>query len=655
MYKKESELIFQRYRLITEGIKDIQAALLPFKDEEWYEYAYNTLSMRTGDAVLMLRRQDAAMILPPAWTGNEKDKPLFTDADAKHCVEWFKAGTGGNDILQKYIDYKRYNMQQTAPLTQFADFVAFDRFVDAQKREREDTSKTREANKAAQWLPEDIVFENDDVVILNGYDRYSNIRIRAVLAARTGITYNFCISNPTLATNFYDTYRFREHGKSQSFYWLFFKNIPVGDRFHICVLGVRKDGTYDWSLKDNNTAEVTWGAFINKYRSYGVDLDKPIKDTNGTIVHNVKEFLKWNELTEEEQRDKSFRDLVVDKLKINYNANAYDITALQNLMRSYTTQYERRLISDALQVVHIDGAAWAALNPYCRNIIINRIPPESLREDVIESDAFKSDTKTVHRYCEMLTRSVKYLDNYLLDIMSTDQVDNQVRNVWQHNHDAQLQALNLPTWYPSHFSPKLLAEHLAVVSAESNYVKRPENWSAIAEDARVRLFNYINTSANTFTQISDDVLNQSKEAFASLPHIWTPSLLADYYMYVALSNNYITPEAWGSMDTDEKLKLCYTLQRNTNKNVDIDDNLLQKSRECFINKPNIWSPRTLQYAVTQKHLAQQQVDWSRINVSQRKTIFDDILSNNLTKISGKIENKIVQAARDAFIKAKVLS
>lgn len=655
MYKKESELIFQRYRLITEGIKDIQTALLPFKDEDWYEYAYNTLSMRVGDAVLMLRREDAAIVLPPAWNGNEKDKPLFTDFDAKHCVNWFKAGVLGNDILRKYIDYKRYNMQQNAPLTQFATFDAFDTFVDSEKRQREDNSRSREANKAAQWQSEDIIFENDDVTILNGHDRYSNIRIRAVLSKKTGIPYNFCISNPTLAANYYDTYRFREHGKSQSFYWLFFKNIPTSDRFHICVLGVRKDGTYDWSLRDNSTAEVTWDAFVNKYRSYGVDFSKPLKGVDHQTVSDAKAFLKWNEFTEDEKRDKSFRDLVVDKLRVNYSANAYDITALQNLLTSYTTEYERKLISDALDVGYINGAAWAVLNDYCRGVIVNRIPPESLKEDVIESDVFKSDTKIVHRYSEMLTRSVKYLENYLLNIMSEEQVDRQVHSVWQHHHDAQLKALNLPVWYPGHFSPKLLAEYLAIVSAESNYVKRPENWSSVSSEARIKLFSHINNSANKHTQISDHILNQSKEAFAALPHIWTPSILADYYIYVALSNNYITPEAWNSMSTDEKLKLAYAIQRNTNKDADIDDNLLQKSREIFINKPNIWTPRTVLYVVTQKYIKQQQVDWSRIDISQRRTIFDSILTNNLTQIAGKIDNKYIDSARDMFINAKVLS
>lgn len=653
MYRKESELIFQRYRLITEGIKDIQAFLLPFKDEEWYEFAYNTLSMRIGDAAMFWRqRVDMATIFPPAWTSSDKDKPLFTDFDAKHCVKWFEDGASGNDILLKYIDYKRYNMQQTHPINQFATLEAFENFVDNQRAERENTAKTRDANKATQWLDEDILFENDDLTILNGNDRYANIRIRAVLTKKTGIPYNFCISNTTLLTNFYDSYRFRDHGGSQSFYWLYFKNIPESDNFHICVLGVKKNGEYEWSLRNNATASVTWSAFVDKYRGYGIDFSKPLKGYNNQVITDVKAALKWNEYTEEEKRDKDFRDLVEQKLKVNYGTSTYDTTALSAVLASYTTEYQRKLIGDALDVKYIDDQVWALLSEYCRSVIINRVPPEFLKVSVVESDAFKSDTKLVHRYSEMLTRSVKYLENHLLSIMSEEQVEKQVHNLWQHYHDTQVKALSLPVWYAGHFSPKLLAEYIAIVSAESNYVKRAENWPAISPDARAKLFLFINSSTNKHARVSEHILNQTKDIFASLPHIWSPPVLADYYMYVGMSNGYITPDSWSNMSTDEKLKLAYTLQRNTNKDVEIDEGLLQKAREQFINKKNIWTVRTIVYLVSQRYLKHSH---EQDDSKTREGFFENVIGSIVSSTDSSIDRKIIDNARQTFLSAKTFN
>lgn len=171
MRKRDTESIFQRYKLIVEGVKEIQQYLLQFKDEDWYEDAYNTFSIRYKEAVMVFRR-DSAEVLPQSWATNDSEKPLFTDEDAKHCVKWVASGTLINDILLKYIDYKRYSMQQIAPLTQFGDFIQFSNFVDEQKQQRTDVARTKQANSAATWEPEDIIFENDDLVILNGAEQF---------------------------------------------------------------------------------------------------------------------------------------------------------------------------------------------------------------------------------------------------------------------------------------------------------------------------------------------------------------------------------------------------------------------------------------------------------------------------------------------------
>jgi hypothetical protein len=520
MRKRDEQELAKRYTLIFEGIKDIQQMLLAFQNETWYDDAYNALSMRCGDAIhLMMAAGGEIDSVPPAWRGNEKDKPLFTDNDAKHCIKWFKNNTSGNDILLKYIDYKKYNMQQTNPITQFNDFVQFDTFVDGQKKQREENVKTKKADSAANWEPQDIIFENDDLVILSGRDRYSNIRIRAVLSKKTGLDYNYCISNKTLISNLYDTYRFKPHGTSQSFYWLFFKNIPISDRFHICVLGVRKNGTYDWSLRDNATAEVTWENVVSNYKKYGVDLDKPLKGYDGQVIPDVKAFLKYNELTPEEIKDRDLRDLITNKIRVNYGENKYDTAALQNVLENYTTEFYRKLIGDALDVKYIDSSVWEVLNEYCRTVIVNRVPPDYLREELVASQVFKNDTKTAHRYTEMLTRAVKYLPNYLLNIMNNEQVTKQTHTVWQHQKDIKLKVLNVPVYYPSHFDADLLAEYLSKSALESDWVKRPENWPNVPHNSRIKLFHLLNQSVNSKATISEHILEQALHIFINLDHL----------------------------------------------------------------------------------------------------------------------------------------
>lgn len=517
MYRRDLELV-KRYSLVLEGIKDIQQMLQAYQNENWYDDAYNTFSIRNKEAVLVLRRDDLAAVVPQSWSSNEAEKPLFTDNDAKHCINWLKSGTSANDILMKYIDYKRLNLQQVSPTTQFQDFAQFDTFVDAQKRQRDDNAKSKQANSAATWEPQDIIFENDDVVILNGSDRYANIRIRAVLSKRTGLNYTFCISNPTLATNYYDTYRFKPGGSSQSFYWLFFKNIPTSDRFHICVLGVCKDGSYQWSLRDNATADVTWNNFVDKYKSYGIDFDKPLVSPNKT-VDNVHEFLKYNELTPSEKEDRDLRDFIVNKLRISYQTNTYEVEALQNILTNYNTEFTRKLLGDALEVKYINNLVWAVLSDYCRNVIINRVPPEILREDLVVSPEFKNDTKLLHRYSEMLTRSVKYLPNYLLQLMNDEQTKRQTITVWQHQKDVQLKALNVPVYYPSHFDAGLLALYLSRAAIESGFVKRPENWPNVAPESRAKLFHMLNTSVNKHTEINEHIAEQALHIFINFEHL----------------------------------------------------------------------------------------------------------------------------------------
>ena len=267
MLSKDTVDIYQCYQLIREGLSEIKAFLAQFETATWYNDALNLFTYRLGFVKQYLESIDVETAnLPRSWNANEKDKPLFNDNDVKVCVRWLQSGTLANEILLKYIVYKQYNLQQARPISNFGTFNDFDSYVDAEQQQREEKSRVKTAAKSVEWNPGDVLFENDDLIILNGADRYVNIRLRATLQNATGRRYTFCISNPTLATNMYDTYR---HSGGQYFYWLYFKKIPIQDKFHICVLSVTQDEKYEWSLADNRTQPVDWDTLVQTYNHYG--------------------------------------------------------------------------------------------------------------------------------------------------------------------------------------------------------------------------------------------------------------------------------------------------------------------------------------------------------------------------------------------------
>lgn len=135
-----------------------------------------------------------------------------------------------------------------------------------------------------------------------------------------------------------------------------------------------------------------------------------------------------------------------------------------------------------------------------------------MKKDVVTSEAFTSDVKLTQRYAEMLSRSTLYLADYLLDIMSIEQVETQVKNT------GKLVSLIPPT-YARHFSPNFLAHYFASIVVKSGIVKRPENWVDIPANKRFKLFNIIADSVAMFRTISKQLLKSAADVCTQLPDL----------------------------------------------------------------------------------------------------------------------------------------
>jgi len=430
MFKRDVESIFKKY-LLVEGLREIEAMVETLKASETNIETFNTIkkifTMRCKDVVeLNSTSTNPPMpygMLPPAWNTGDKDKPFFSDDHVRLCIKWLKEHINIHDILKNYIFYKKYNLQGTAPLEQFAHFNDFLNFIHSETANRNTLDTTKEASLETEFRDGDVLFENDDVLIASGLGKDTCVRMRAVFSHITHRRYGFCIGEPTIKNNYYDGYRFSTGHSPDCFYYIYFKKIPTTNVDHLVAFSRRSDGSVNWTPAHNPPALHGWSNFVQLYKKYNIDFSKPFVSYDGTKII-PDQFLEYLPYTESEKADKAFAEIVKNKLHVTRNG-FYDVNVIKDCLRIFRTDVGLKALATALighngNVPNINAEIWGALPTFCKEVIINTLPTPIISQEVIESTEFTSNPKIANRYIQMIVRSTKTLPDYLLELLTPE-------------------------------------------------------------------------------------------------------------------------------------------------------------------------------------------------------------------------------------------
>ena len=253
------------------------------------------------------------------------NSPLFNDGEVIAYITWLDAilnyRHGGEEyfttitipdlntllepLLQLHKKYRLLSNRQDP--RRFSSLDAFKDYVDhaAGRQNVEPETSTEEENE--------VLVDDNDVKIIHGSS--------ADVCIRYGDhdKYKFCIAHPDVGYNKFLYYRTGADSGGQkatySTYIIYFKNIPLTDRHHICVLMVGDRDNLLSTFADNHTVTTNWEKILALY----------------PVLEKHKELFKFKELTGHEVLH-SFKESPSYETftKLSYKER---ITALQSMTK----------------------------------------------------------------------------------------------------------------------------------------------------------------------------------------------------------------------------------------------------------------------------------------------------------------------------------
>jgi hypothetical protein len=269
MNNKELINIYFRKVLLTEGKKE-------------------TIEFLNKNVPTSAWKDQADKLISTFTKADNTGKPIFPTNDVIQFFKWIKDNTAVNlsTIEKDYLDFKKFYPGK--PLNSYKNYLQFTEDVhgkvnEQEYRQRNLSVKDDSPRESTEYDKEDLIADTDDILILRGSDE------RKCVKYGRGTT--FCISRPG-GGNMYGNYRI---AKASTFYFIFFKQLPKSDPFHIMVLDHTKDG-WEWTFGDNHTKKVDGGweevvakfPILAQYEKYFVN--KPLTEEEKAYHEKLSRF-----------------------------------------------------------------------------------------------------------------------------------------------------------------------------------------------------------------------------------------------------------------------------------------------------------------------------------------------------------------------------
>ena len=248
------------------------------------------LSFSNFFTYLLENKQHAILILQKYFPNNTnlQNELLNIDqtnskGDIPTIIKFYKENNDLNIIKQyfnKYYNFKKRNIKLN--LNNIKNFIEFTEKLDNidYKLSLKNNPQINNNNDIVSD-DADILVNNNQLTIYKGDSQHKCIKY--------GQGYTFCISRPS-GGNMYNSYRL---GKSSTFYFIFFKNIPKSNPKHIMVLDKTKNG-FEYTFANNNTQETTWENIIKEFpilKQYEkLFVNKELTSKERTTIENIQKF-----------------------------------------------------------------------------------------------------------------------------------------------------------------------------------------------------------------------------------------------------------------------------------------------------------------------------------------------------------------------------
>jgi hypothetical protein len=204
--------------------------------------------------------------------------------DIPNIIKLYKSNPNKNievfsRYINKYYEFKNKNIK----INLVPDFVKFTEIIDAEEYKQSNKLKKKDNStvQIEEGQDENKIAEDNELVIYKAHSQNTCVKY--------GQGYSFCISRQS-GGNMYSNYRL---GKSSTFYFIFFKNVPKSDNKHIMVLDRTQHG-WEWTFANNNTQQITWDRIINefpvlkKYEHLFVNV--PLTDKERRKINDIQNF-----------------------------------------------------------------------------------------------------------------------------------------------------------------------------------------------------------------------------------------------------------------------------------------------------------------------------------------------------------------------------
>lgn len=210
----------------------------------------------------------------------------FSEAAIVKFVDKFKKDNVDEDVIRRYlVDFEKYkNALTIKDPNQYKTFRELEQAVDAAKGKAVYKKRNINVSRDSSMEAEAIV-NDEDVTIYKGDSEHKCVKY--------GSGYSFCISRPG-GGNMYNSYRIQN---ASTFYFIFFKTIPITDDRHIMVLDKQSDN-WEWTFRNNDTKPIKGGwptiekqfPVLKKYKD--LFINNPLTEEERVNYAKIQEFVK---------------------------------------------------------------------------------------------------------------------------------------------------------------------------------------------------------------------------------------------------------------------------------------------------------------------------------------------------------------------------